>query len=118
MSRVRVLGTIIVAALPLAAAACNDGSPQEQRGRTLLASYGCGACHAVPGVHQATGEAGPPLNQFGRRVLIAGKLPNSPANLQRWIMAPQEIEPGTAMPDLDVSPREAAAMAAYLLSLR
>ncbi len=118
MSIVRALRTSLAVAVPLAVAACDAPPPQQQRGRALLAAYGCGACHEVPGVHQATGQAGPPLTAFGRRVLIAGSLPNSPANLQRWIMTPQTIEPGTAMPDLGVKPEEAAAMSAYLLSLR
>jgi cytochrome c1 len=104
--------------LLLALLACDRPSAQQQRGRALIAAYGCGACHEVPDVRQATGRTGPPLDAFGRRVLIAGNLPNSPGNLQRWIMSPQVFEPGTAMPDLDVEPEEAAAMAAYLLSLR
>jgi cytochrome c1 len=36
--------------------------------------------------------------------------------MRRWIQSPQAIAPGTAMPDLGVSEREAQAIAAYLLA--
>ena len=32
----------------------------------------------------------------------------------RWIRAPQEMAPGSAMPDMQVSAADAKAMAAYL----
>ncbi len=61
---------------------------------------------------------GPPLNQFALRAYIAGQLPNQPDNLMRWLQDPQQVEPGTAMPDLGVSPAVARDMAAYLYTLR
>ncbi|MFC4859441.1 c-type cytochrome, partial [Actinophytocola glycyrrhizae] len=79
--------------------------------------YGCGSCHTVPGVDGADGLVGPPLTRFGARSYIAGALPNTGDNLQHWIRDPQEVEPGTAMPDLDVSELEARDIAAYLLTL-
>ncbi len=97
------------------------GAPQEEvavdRGRRLLIEYGCGTCHTIPGVRGADGLVGPPLNNFSQRTFIAGQLPNNPENLARWIQDPQEVEPGTAMPDLGVSAEEARNMAAYLHSL-
>ena len=84
------------------------------RGEVLLFAFGCGACHIIPGVVGASGTIGPPLDGFGRRVYIAGKLPNRPENLLRWIQDPQGVEPGTAMPNLLVSDDEARHMAAYL----
>jgi cytochrome c1 len=49
---------------------------------------------------------------------VAGKLPNTPDQLVRWIQQPQAVEPGTAMPDLGVSLAEARDIAAYLYTLR
>lgn len=93
-----------------------DGSPQH--GRELIAQYGCGACHVIPGVHAARGLVGPPLFFWSRRTIIAGELPNTPENLERWIENPPAIEPGTAMPNLGVTPAQARDMAAYLYTLQ
>ena len=92
------------------------GSPQH--GRALLSQYGCGACHIIPGVHAARGLVGPPLYFWSRRTMIAGELPNTPENLERWIENPPAIEPGTAMPNLGVTPAEARDMTAYLYTLQ
>lgn len=88
------------------------------RGRALVAHYGCGSCHTVPGVSGADGLVGPPLTRFGARSYIAGELPNNADNLQRWIRDPRSVEPGTAMPDLGVSELDARDIAAYLFTLR
>ena len=87
-------------------------------GRHLLYSYGCGSCHVIPGVAEARGTVGPPLDGFGNRLYIAGSLQNTPNNLFRWIAQPQEVEPGNAMPDLGVTEDQARQMAAYLYTLR
>lgn len=88
------------------------------RGAQLINDYGCGSCHEVPGVEGADGLVGPPLDHFARRSYIAGQLPNSEDNLHRWIEDPQAVEPGTAMPDLGVTARDAADITAYLYTLR
>ncbi len=88
------------------------------RGRKLIARYGCGACHVVPGVRQANGLVGPPLTSWSQREFVAGVLPNSPGYLMRWIMTPQAVVPGNAMPDMGVTPRDAADIAAYLYTIR
>jgi cytochrome c len=84
----------------------------------LIESYGCGSCHVIPGVRTARGMVGPPLLYYSRRTIIAGELPNTPANLKAWIMNPVEIEPGTAMPNLGVTDGQAHDIAAYLYTLR
>jgi len=94
----------------------HQGSPD--RGAELISSYGCASCHSVPGVDGADGLVGPPLDHFARRSYIAGELPNSETNLQHWIEDPQEVEPGTAMPDLGVTEPDAADITAYLYTLR
>jgi cytochrome c len=111
-------------ALPIALGGCGNAPQASQvpdgdaaRGRLLLRQYGCGSCHRIPGVAAATGNVGPPLERWARRIYIAGVLPNTPDNLVRWIVDPQAVEPGTAMPDLQVSDAQARDMAAYLHGL-
>jgi cytochrome c1 len=85
-------------------------------GREAIITYGCGACHVIPGVPNANAFVGPPLNEYERRHYIAGNLPNNADNLIYWIQNPQAVEPGTAMPDLNVSAEDARNIAAYLYS--
>lgn len=89
-----------------------------ERGRVALDGFGCGTCHVIPGVRGARGMVGPPLSMFARRAYIAGQLVNQPDNLVRWIQDPQGVEPGTAMPNLGVTPAVARDIAAYLYTLR
>jgi len=99
-----------------AAPRVSGGDPQQ--GRRLMTQYQCAACHEIPEVPGAHGNAGPPLESFGRRSYIAGGIPNVPEELIRWLDNPQALKPGSPMPDLGVSPAEARHMAAYLYTLR
>ncbi|MDR5784447.1 MULTISPECIES: c-type cytochrome [unclassified Caballeronia] len=108
--------------LIVALAACNDKPPSSdsitggnpQRGLEAIQRYGCGACHRIDGVPGAIGKVGPTLQNIGERAYVAGKLPNTPENLQTWIRFPQRLVPGSAMPDLGVSEIDARDIAAYL----
>lgn len=86
-------------------------------GERAIRAYGCGSCHTIPGVRGADALVAPPLVHWSERTYIAGQLTNTPDNLMRWIQDPQAVEPGTAMPDLGVSPEEARNIAAYLLQI-
>lgn len=90
----------------------------EKRGQQIAAAYGCGACHTIPRIEGANGVVGPPLAHFGRRIYIAGAIPNHPDNLVHWIMDPPRMRPETAMPDMKVSEADAKDIAAFLYSLR
>jgi cytochrome c1 len=57
------------------------------------------------------------LDHFSRRSFIAGELANTEANLVRWIIDPQAVEPGTAMPNLHVTDADARNIASYIDSL-
>ena len=72
----------------------------------------------IPGVTGARVHVGPPLGGLAGRTLIAGKLPNTPDNLVRWLREPAAVEPHSAMPDMEVPLRDARDMAAYLGTLR
>lgn len=100
------------------ASASVSGIGDPQRGIAVMRAAGCGACHVVPGVNDATGTVGPPLTQMGRRVFIAGMLRNTPDNLVLWLRHPQAIIPGNAMPDMGLSERDASDVAAYLFTLQ
>ncbi len=92
------------------------GDPQ--RGAQVISQFRCGACHIIPGIRNANGLVGPPLNLFGRRTFVGGEVPNTPDNLVRWILSPKSIEPGTAMPELGLNEQQARDAAAYLYTLR
>jgi cytochrome c len=87
-------------------------------GKRLVEQYQCGSCHAIPGVAAARGTAGPPLQGFGRRSYIAGRIPNVPEQLSQWLQDPPAMKPGTLMPDLGISPADARHMSAWLYTLR
>jgi cytochrome c1 len=105
----RDLKTISEAA-PVEASTAPDG----ERGKKALEQYACATCHEIPGVTGATVPVGPSLRRLARRSYVAGTLPNTTANLVRWLREPQKVKPGTAMPDLGVSERDARDMAAFL----
>ena len=121
-----LIATLILG-MPLMLTSCNEGKVTRpytvatggnpEHGRQLIQSYGCGACHMVPGIRGARGLVGPPLFYLGQRTMIAGQLPNSPSNLACWIQHPRTVEPKTAMPDLGLTEDQAYDIAAYLYSL-
>jgi cytochrome c len=119
----RALRVLCWLAFMAAAVGC-DKRPQPaplgdaENGKLLLRQFACGSCHTIPGVAAARGVTGPPLEGVGRRVYLGGVLPNSPENMALWIQHPQRFEPGTAMPDLGVTPGHARDMAAYLSRLK
>ena len=92
------------------------GDANAQRGKELVKSYGCGACHVIPGIRSATGRVGPKLEDFFNQTYIAGVIANTPENLIQWLQQPQEVNPLTVMPDLKVTEEDARDMAYYLYS--
>jgi len=97
--------------------------PQSQQGVKYMLQFGCGSCHTVPNIPGASGTIGPNLGgptPIGQRKQIAGGAGpnNSPADLAAWITDPPSLKPGTAMPKLNLSQDQAAAVAAYLYSLQ
>jgi cytochrome c1 len=81
----------------------------------LILEKGCGGCHTLSGVPGATGVTGPNLTNIALRPTLAGEsIPNSPEMLQRWLLDPPALKPGTAMPNLGLSQQEAADLVAFL----
>lgn len=87
-------------------------------GKAALKRYGCGGCHEIPGLPEASGGVGPSLSGIAVRAELAGHLPNDPDNMIRWLRDPQGVAPGNGMPNLGVSERDAKDMAAYLYTLQ
>ncbi len=61
---------------------------------------------------------GPALTGMGNRSYIAGRFPNEPIDMEEWLQHPQAMKPGTAMPDLGVTQRDASDLASYLATLK
>jgi cytochrome c len=118
---------LILAVLALAAGcggmgetrqALRDTGGDPERGQQAFTEFGCHSCHSIPGVERADALVAPPLDNWAERSFIAGQFPNEPENLVRWIMHPQAMIPGSAMPDMGVPEQAARDMAAYLYTMR
>ena len=124
MTRGRARVGAVAAALLLGVAACSSTDKpiptkgDDETGKEAIEKYGCGGCHTIPGVRNADGLVGPPLVKFSKRSFIAGRLANTEENLARWVQNPQAVDPGNAMPDLNVTPEDAENIAAYLTTLQ
>lgn len=88
------------------------------RGKRALQQYACITCHEIPDVVGAIHPVGPPLAGMARRGFIGGVLPNTRANMVRWLRDPQAIDAHTAMPNLGVTEQDAHDLAAFLETLR
>jgi mono/diheme cytochrome c family protein len=95
----------------------DDGDPT--RGLALVAggSYGCAACHAIPGIRFPKGNVGPPLDGMAGRSLIAGQLPNKPGVMVAFLQDPPALAPQTGMPNVELTTEQARDIAAYLYTL-
>lgn len=107
-------GLVAACGDPSKPAATEIADADADRGRALIGRYGCGACHAIPGVSGANSMVGPPLSAYAEQIYIAGVVPNTPGRLIRFIVDPAAVDPRTAMPDLAVSESEARDIAAFL----
>jgi cytochrome c len=93
-------------------------SGDPRRGMVLIKQYGCGGCHLIPGIVDATGNVGPPLLHVGTRTYIAGFFSNSPENMAQWIQDPQKALPGNAMPRMGVTRQDSRDITAFLYTLK
>ena len=122
MSAPRCAGLAAVLALAALAGCAPDTPPagvrgDPLRGKIAVTQYACQSCHMIPGVPGSKVYVGRPLGDLAKRKVLVGTLENDQANLVRWIVDPQAIDPHTAMPDMGVTERDARDISAYLLSL-
>lgn len=94
------------------------GAGDPQQGILALQQYACTTCHTIPGMVGANAHVGPPLASIASRKYLAGRLPNTPENMIRWIRDPKGVSAQTLMPDLAVSEEHARDMTAYLFTLK
>jgi len=94
------------------------GGGDSGRGKEAIQRYGCTACHNIPGVEGPRGMVGPPLDHMAQRQVLAGKFPNAPDTMIKWLQNPQAMDPQNAMPNLGVTPEDARDITAYLYTLK
>src|SRR5699024_1589048 len=63
------------------------------RGKDLVRTHGCVACHSMPGVSSVDNGYGPDLDGFANNRLIAGQAENEPETLIQFIMVPSSVAP-------------------------
>ena len=118
----KAIAWIVLSASALTLAGCSkhlvghaaERSGAERSAPELMVQYGCPACHVIPHVPGAVGQVGPSLAGLAQRSYIAGTLPNTPENRVSWIMHPQHVRPGTAMPEMGVSEQDARRIQIFL----
>lgn len=97
--------------------AASPATLAAQRGEHVFDSR-CAACHTIRGT-DAHGAQAPDLTHLlSRKLLAAGTLDNTPANLHAWIAHAQQIKPGTLMPEFDLAPADAHDLDAWLTTLQ
>lgn len=101
------LRLILSAAMVLVVAPSAMAAPA---GAELFTRKGCIGCHTLKGHDGAEGQLGPDLSKIGKERDREYLIP--------WIRDPQAQKPGSAMPTLDLTQKEAEALADYLLSER
>ena len=113
----KVACSTAIIAVTLILAGCsrsNTSRDAQSSASDLMIQYGCPTCHVIPHVPGAVGKVGPSLDDLRQRSYLAGTLQNSPQNLVHWIQHPQQVHPGTAMPEMGVTSSDAARIAAFL----
>jgi cytochrome c oxidase subunit 2 len=92
--------------------------PAAADGKAEFLAQTCVNCHPVRGT-AAKGSYAPDLTHLmSRQTLAAGMVPNSPAELSRWIDDPQKIKPGCLMPAFGLTASERDRIVGYLRTLR
>jgi cytochrome c oxidase subunit 2 len=88
------------------------------RGQQVFRELTCVNCHAIQGVDTKS-NAGPDLTHLAsRRQLGSGIVPNTPENLRRWLVDPQQVKPGVLMPNFKLSDEQIEHLLAYFATLQ
>lgn len=92
--------------------------PAAGTGRSAFLAQSCVNCHRVRGT-AAQGTYAPDLTHLmSRKTLASCMVENTPENLRRWLVDPQQIKPGCLMPAFGLGDRECNEIVRYLLTLR
>jgi cytochrome c oxidase subunit 2 len=98
-------------------AAALPASPEAARGLEVMQSR-CALCHQVRGTSAGAVIAPDLTHLMSRATLAAGTLANTPGNLAGWIQDPQDLKPGSLMPNQYLSAQQLTDVLAYLETLR
>ena len=102
-------------AAPAPAQVVAVADPVQDAGQALFTSKGCIGCHSLNSMTPVKGMIGPNLAGVGaRKMIAAGWLPNTDANLHRWIKTPQAVKQGVLMQVPIMTDAEVDALVAYL----
>jgi cytochrome c oxidase subunit II len=102
----------------LAAQAKPARAPADSAGAKVFIDGECATCHTIRGT-SARGYVGPDLTHLASRTSLAAlTIPNTPAELRRWLEDPQRVKPGNQMPGVVLTRVQLDALVAYLRELR
>ena len=124
MKRLAVLLLLLAACnrsseTPATASAAAPSIGDVDKGKALIAQYGCNVCHIIPGIEGPQGSLGPSLAGLASKPTISyGVVPNNPTALAQYIANPPSMNPQSTMPALGMQGNEAKDIAAYLLTLK
>jgi cytochrome c oxidase subunit 2 len=103
----------------MSAAARSPAGGSAAAGERLFMTDQCASCHTIRGTAASYGTVGPDLTHLATRSSLAAlAIPNTPADLEQWIVNPQSIKPGDRMPDLGLSRADAREIVTYLDTLK
>jgi len=89
-----------------------------EQGARLFQQFTCANCHTISGT-PARADIGPDLTHIAeRQTLAAGRLENTPSNLDRWLSDPQAVKPGIHMPNFELTTDQVRELTAYLETLK
>ncbi|HXH05822.1 MAG TPA: c-type cytochrome [Vicinamibacterales bacterium] len=94
----------------------NPPRGNAEAGRRLVETVGCKACHITQEEHITRAQAGP-RRTFGQPLVGLGDK-TTYVWIFNWVRDPRHYSPETYMPNLRLTDREAADIAAYLASLK
>ena len=78
----------------------------------------CPSCHTIRGT-SAHARIGPDLTHLAsRETIAAGRLNNTPAELEHWLLEPNIVKPRCKMPNLHLTTQQRTDLVAYLEGLR
>ena len=88
----------------------------QAQGKGLFVGLTCSSCHTLSGSGApASKDVGPDLTHLAdRQTLASGVVPNTSAELRKWLADPNSIKPGSYMPNLHLSSQQLDALVAYL----
>ena len=106
-------------AAPIAPVRVAAPTGNAERGKELVAQYGCNVCHTIPEIAGPRGSLGPSLAGVGSRPTItSAHVPNTPVTVAKFIVNPASVNPASSMPAMMVPDGDAQDIAAYLYTLK